>query len=686
MDQDYLRSERASTPSAYEPRTGATPAAGLGNAAIVAELGLGSTETASAPEGGSRIRNPFGDSTGTEPSASATQAAPAPAAPTLAEVRDGAVIDAGMSGPAVAQVQAALTRVGFPVQSTGEMGPTTVDLVRRFQETFGVQATGKVGATTLAMLDRAVRCSVTLEELRAIAPSIASADARTWLPYLNASMTRGGMDTDARKAAYLAQIAHETDGFRTLEEYADGSDYEGRRDLGNTRPGDGRRYKGRGALQITGRTNYRNTGRAIGVDLEANPELAEDPRHAFAISEAYWSARNLNARADRGDFEGITDAINYYDPESRRRSRRAYHAKATRVLRAAADVGSVDEMSAAIDPAARGTGSGPRSSLNPSDPDHAEPGRIAGLIRAGRLLEAKDEAHRVAEARRSRLRLKPGQGDAMVGALGQLWQVADGLGDAQSRIRGGEAARAREDAHRAAEAARALLASGLLPSSDLQDFIRAAGGWWAQADRAARARREGDGDAGRGRYAVWTTGRRGGKGAVISEPLAADGSWDAGDFLTHHTDRSDSPAANRIRNARNQDLEAWDFTFEATDRAGRGIPESARGLELITPAEMRVLDIQTTYAGSGGYGRFIALEDTETGLRIEVHHLDTVGDFRVGQVLPGGTVIGTQGGSGETRDAYATHVDVVGTAEAVADFVRANQSGKFRTRATAPRS
>ncbi len=195
-----------------------------------------------------------------------------------------------------------------------------------------------------------------------------------------------------------------------------------------------------------------------------------------------------------------------------------------------------------------------------------------------------------------------------------------------------------------------------------------------------------EGPADTRRSAAWTTGRPGGRGGVTSQPLDADGDWSATDFLEHHSDRSGSWAANNIRDGRNQDLDAYDFTFEALDEAGNAVEGSAQGLPLITPFDAKVHDIQSSYQGSGGYGRFIALEDMETGLRLSIHHLDTVGDFRKGQVLDGGTEFGTQGGSGNTRHQYATHVDVVGTQEAVEAFVRANQSGEFSTRVEEPRA
>ena len=183
--------------------------------------------------------------------------------------------------------------------------------------------------------------------------------------------------------------------------------------------------------------------------------------------------------------------------------------------------------------------------------------------------------------------------------------------------------------------------------------------------------------------AVWSTGRSRPGGGVSSTELPRTG-WDGGDFLGHHTDRTRSPAADRVRAGRNvpyESIEAWDFTFERSDAGGKGINGTAQGLPLRVHADSKVADVQPTFEGSGGYGKFIILQELDTGERIAIHHLDSVGDFRVGQVLSGGTVFGTQGGSGNGRRDYATHVDVVGTRAVVERFVRANQSGRFQKRA-----
>lgn len=137
--------------------------------------------------------------------------------------------------------------------------------------------------------------------------------------YLPQILEEYDINTKLRVAHFLAQIAHESDHFRTLEEYASGSSYEGRRDLGNTKRGDGRKYKGRGPIQITGRFNYIKYGKLLGIDLESDPEQAATPEIGSEIAAAFWSENNLNEWADKDDVRRITRRINggYNGLESR---------------------------------------------------------------------------------------------------------------------------------------------------------------------------------------------------------------------------------------------------------------------------------------------------------------------------------------------------------------------------------
>ena len=138
--------------------------------------------------------------------------------------------------------------------------------------------------------------------------------AREWLPSIEAAMAEYGITTPARQAAFLAQIGHESGGLHWLVEIWGPTEaqrrYEGRRDLGNTQPGDGYRFRGRGLLQTTGRDNYKRTGQALGVDLITAPELLATPPHAARSAGWYWQSNRLNELADAGGFRLITRRIN----------------------------------------------------------------------------------------------------------------------------------------------------------------------------------------------------------------------------------------------------------------------------------------------------------------------------------------------------------------------------------------
>jgi len=116
--------------------------------------------------------------------------------------------------------------------------------------------------------------------------------------------------TRLRIAHFMGQTCHESAGFRTTEEFASGDAYEGRKDLGNSEPGDGRRYKGRGLLQLTGRANYRALGKVLEVDLENEPERAAEPLLSLRIACEYWKSRNINVPCDRDDLITVTRLVN----------------------------------------------------------------------------------------------------------------------------------------------------------------------------------------------------------------------------------------------------------------------------------------------------------------------------------------------------------------------------------------
>jgi putative chitinase len=176
---------------------------------------------------------------------------------------------------------------------------------------------------------------LTTEQLQAIMPLLPAAKRATLFPFLTAAVNEFGIDQPARTAAFLAQLAHESAQFRFMEEiwgptaaqrrYEPPGKLAG--DLGNTDAGDGRRFKGRGPIQITGRANYRRFGDLLGLDLVSGPEQAALPDVAFRIAGLYWSKKGLNELADRvtaeafreitrrinGGFNGLAERERFYE-------------------------------------------------------------------------------------------------------------------------------------------------------------------------------------------------------------------------------------------------------------------------------------------------------------------------------------------------------------------------------------
>lgn len=151
---------------------------------------------------------------------------------------------------------------------------------------------------------------ITLEELHRIFP-YAGKRCDTFIDPLNEAMAEFDISPHVtREMAFLAQIGHESGQLRYVQEIASGAAYEGRKDLGNTEPGDGVRFKGRGLLQITGRANYAKCGEALSLPLLEQPELLEMPRHACRSAGWFWKSRGLNELADKGDFKLICKRIN----------------------------------------------------------------------------------------------------------------------------------------------------------------------------------------------------------------------------------------------------------------------------------------------------------------------------------------------------------------------------------------
>lgn len=159
---------------------------------------------------------------------------------------------------------------------------------------------------------------ITDDSLKQILPKLADARRAALLPPLQSAMNEFAVNTPKREAAFLAQIAHESGEFKWMEELWGPTPAQQRyeppnpkaKELGNIQPGDGKRYKGRGPIQITGRANYQKYGSLLGIDLVNNPEKAATPEVGFRVAGLYWQKNGLNELADGEMFQTITKRIN----------------------------------------------------------------------------------------------------------------------------------------------------------------------------------------------------------------------------------------------------------------------------------------------------------------------------------------------------------------------------------------
>lgn len=125
--------------------------------------------------------------------------------------------------------------------------------------------------------------NIDINRLVSVLPQNLQRSASQHFPFIVQEAQRQGVNNKAQLAYILATATHESGAGKHMEEFASGRAYEGRRSLGNTQPGDGMRYKGRGYVQLTGRRNYTDWSRRLGMDLVSNPRQVENPRVAAQI-------------------------------------------------------------------------------------------------------------------------------------------------------------------------------------------------------------------------------------------------------------------------------------------------------------------------------------------------------------------------------------------------------------------
>jgi putative chitinase len=186
---------------------------------------------------------------------------------------------------------------------------------------------------------------ITAEQVRAIAPRmVLPYETALRRPDFNEMLRRQRInESPLRLAHFFAQILHESGGLRILSEdlhyrsaeriravfgvrrfptlqsaepYVGQPErlaekvYGGRKDLGNTLPGDGWAFRGRGPIQLTGRANYEKWGRVFAVDLAARPERVLEPELALGIPMGFWASRGCSEAADHDDLVKVTKLVN----------------------------------------------------------------------------------------------------------------------------------------------------------------------------------------------------------------------------------------------------------------------------------------------------------------------------------------------------------------------------------------
>ena len=199
----------------------------------------------------------------------------------------------------------------------GQFGSASAGAIAAFQSQAMGLATpdGIVSdpSDTLAALQQGLPAGLTEEKFHLVMLNARQAKLDLFFQPVLDRMQAAGIDTPLRMAHFLAQTGHESGDLVYTEEIASGQAYEGRTDLGNTQPGDGPKFKGRGLIQLTGRANYVTYGKSIGQDLTIDgnwTKLASDPSLAVDVSCWFWNKHNLSDLADQDDLNTITTRIN----------------------------------------------------------------------------------------------------------------------------------------------------------------------------------------------------------------------------------------------------------------------------------------------------------------------------------------------------------------------------------------
>jgi peptidoglycan hydrolase-like protein with peptidoglycan-binding domain len=239
----------------------------------------------------------------------------------------------GSQGPEIRALRAMLASTlgadaaDYPGLDAGDtLDALTEAAVRRWQSGVGLVADGVVGPLAQSLLGLRkpgpLAVPMTLATVRPLFPATKAANIQRYLPYVAAALEASGLGDRAMLCMALGTIRAESEGFLPIAEFpsqfntlpgrAPFSAYEGRKNLGNTQPGDGARFKGRGFVQLTGRANYEQFGQVLGIDLVGQPDWANAPEVAALLLAQFLSghAKAIRAALDAGNLKQARQLVN----------------------------------------------------------------------------------------------------------------------------------------------------------------------------------------------------------------------------------------------------------------------------------------------------------------------------------------------------------------------------------------
>jgi len=256
------------------------------------------------------------------------------------------VLKRGSSGPDVLTLQSTLKQLGFdPNGVDGKFGPGTEAAVIAFQKSKGLTPDGIVGPNTMAALQAnapvagasvgtssasvttgatTTAVAVTAAQVAKMFPGVPLSNIQTNLPFVMQALTAAGLGDKDMVLMALATIRAETGNFTPLSEFQSEFNtppggppfalYDHRTDLGNQGPPDGKNFRGRGYVQLTGRFNYQIHGAAIGLgnQLVTNPKLANDPDIAGKLLASFLKSKESKIRnaLARNDLKTARKLVN----------------------------------------------------------------------------------------------------------------------------------------------------------------------------------------------------------------------------------------------------------------------------------------------------------------------------------------------------------------------------------------